>query len=87
MIGIVDSGIGGLSAYLPLREKCESDILYLADEAHLPSGEKTDAELLSYADIIESVTFDDVSALFESAFDKEKITLSVILPLESKEEL
>ena len=45
------------------------------------------AELLSYADIIESVTFDDVSALFESAFDKEKITLSVILPLESKEEL
>lgn len=49
MIGIVDSGIGGLSAYLPLREKCESDILYLADEAHLPYGEKTDAELLSYA--------------------------------------
>ena len=44
MIGIVDSGIGGLSAYLPLREKCESDILYLADEAHLPYGEKTDAE-------------------------------------------
>ena len=49
MIGIVDSGIGGLSAYLPVREKCESDILYLADEAHLPYGEKTDAELLSYA--------------------------------------
>ena len=46
-----------------------------------------DAELLSYADIIESVTFEDVKALFESAFDKEKITLSVILPLENKEEI
>ena len=41
------------------------------------------AELLSYADIIESVTFNDVQALFESAFDKEKITLSVVLPLEN----
>ena len=45
------------------------------------------AELLSYADIIESVTFDDVKTLFESAFDKEKITLSVILPLEGKEKI
>lgn len=45
------------------------------------------AELLSYTDIIESVTFEDVKALFESAFDKEKITLSVILPLENKEEI
>lgn len=45
------------------------------------------AELLSYADTVESVTFDDVKALFENAFDKEKITLSVILPLENKEEV
>ena len=44
-------------------------------------------ELLSYADTIESVTFEDVKALFESAFDKEKITLSVILPLDNKEEI
>ena len=45
-----------------------------------------DAELLSYADTVNSVTFDDVKALFENAFDKEKITLSVVLPLENKEE-
>ena len=45
------------------------------------------AELLSYADTVNSITFDDVRALFESAFDKEKITLSVILPLENKEEI
>ena len=47
-------------------------------------------ELLSYADIIDSVTFDDVKAIFENAFDKEKITLSVISPLKSaksKEEI
>ena len=44
------------------------------------------AELLSYADIIDSVTFDDVNELFKDAFDKEKITLSVILPLENEEE-
>ena len=45
------------------------------------------AELLSYADIIESVTFEDVNEAFKEAFNKEKITLSVILPIESKEEI
>lgn len=42
-----------------------------------------DCELLSYAEIIDSVTFEDVKDLFETAFDKEKITLSVILPLQN----
>ena len=41
-------------------------------------------ELLSYADILESVTFEDVKNLFATAFDREKITLSVILPLENQ---
>ena len=41
------------------------------------------AEILSYADIIDSVTFEDVKQAFENAFDEEKITLSVILPLDS----
>ena len=49
MIGILDSGLGGLSVYLPLRRCCQTDILYLADEAHLPYGEKTESELFSYA--------------------------------------
>ena len=49
MIGIFDSGLGGLSVFAPLRKSCESDILYLADEAHLPYGEKTEQDLLSYA--------------------------------------
>lgn len=40
-----------------------------------------DSELLSYADIIESVTFDDVNKLFKTMFEREKVTLSVIKPL------
>lgn len=43
-----------------------------------------DAELLSYADVIESVSFDDVKKAFLTAFSPENITLSVILPLENK---
>ncbi len=39
------------------------------------------AELLSYAQIIESVSFDDVCELFETMFDPKQITLSVINPL------
>lgn len=42
-----------------------------------------DCELLSYADIINSVTFEDVQTIFNGAFEKEKITLSVVLPLEN----
>ena len=41
------------------------------------------AEMLSYVDIIESITFDDVNAIFPNAFDKDKITLSVIMPLDN----
>ena len=43
-----------------------------------------DIELLSYADIIDSVTFQDVNQAFSSAFLPERITLSIILPLENK---
>lgn len=40
------------------------------------------AELLSYADIIQSVTFEDVCDAFKKAFAPECTTLSVILPKE-----
>ncbi len=40
-----------------------------------------DGELLSYADIIESVTYDDVCKLFETCFNDECATLSVVKPL------
>jgi len=40
-----------------------------------------DSELLSYADIIDSITFREVCELFETAFCEEAITLSVVRPL------
>jgi predicted Zn-dependent peptidase len=39
------------------------------------------AELLSYADIIESVSFEDVCEQFKKCFTPESVTLSVIKPL------
>ena len=37
-------------------------------------------DLFSYADVLASVSFEDVSALFDTQFCEEQITLSVILP-------
>ncbi len=39
------------------------------------------AELLSYADIIESVSFEDICRLFENCFTTDSLTLSVVKPL------
>lgn len=40
------------------------------------------AEILGYADIINSISFDDVSALFEKVFKDEFFTISVVYPLD-----
>ena len=49
MIGLIDSGIGGLSTYHSLtRHYPTADILYLADQAHLPYGNKSPKALLAY---------------------------------------
>lgn len=46
MIGVFDSGLGGLASLSPLRERLpRSDVLYLADTAALPLGEKRDGEI------------------------------------------
>lgn len=46
MIGIFDSGLGGLSSLTPLRAQApRADIVYLADTAALPLGEKSDREI------------------------------------------
>ena len=50
MIGIFDSGLGGLFALSALRRRLpRADILYYADEAHLPYGEKSPDFLLARA--------------------------------------
>lgn len=51
MIGIFDSGIGGLSSLLCLRELLpRADLVYYADEAHLPYGEKSAPEICTLAE-------------------------------------
>ncbi|MCM8595692.1 glutamate racemase [Accumulibacter sp.] len=44
MIGVFDSGLGGLSVLAAVaRELPRADLVYLADTAHLPYGDKDDA--------------------------------------------
>ncbi len=46
MIGVYDSGLGGLTVLAALRRAgVDEDVIYFADQAHVPYGEKDDAEL------------------------------------------
>ncbi|HSV30972.1 MAG TPA: glutamate racemase [Atribacteraceae bacterium] len=46
-IGVIDSGIGGLSVVTALRDLLpQEDIVYIADPKYFPYGEKTTEELL-----------------------------------------
>lgn len=47
MIGIFDSGIGGISLYLKAKEKMpDKGFIYLSDDSNFPYGEKSEDELL-----------------------------------------
>ena len=49
-IGFFDSGVGGLTVYSKFRTKLKSEnCLYFGDTVHLPYGNKTKDELISYA--------------------------------------
>ena len=48
MIGIYDSGLGGLSVWRELRQYTSAQLLYFGDTSHVPYGEKTPAQLESY---------------------------------------
>lgn len=44
MIGVFDSGLGGLSVLAAIAKALPAhDLIYLADSAHLPYGNKSDA--------------------------------------------
>lgn len=46
MIGVYDSGLGGLTVLAALRKAgIDDDVVYFADQAHVPYGDKSDAEL------------------------------------------
>jgi glutamate racemase len=46
MLGLYDSGLGGLTVLSALRAAgIDQDVIYFADQAHVPYGDRTDAEL------------------------------------------
>jgi len=48
VLGLFDSGLGGLTVLQRLHERLpKHDILFFADQLHVPYGEKTPAELVS----------------------------------------
>ncbi len=48
IIGIYDSGLGGLSVWRKLRGVVNAKLIYFGDTAHMPYGEKSPAQLQSY---------------------------------------
>lgn len=49
MLGIFDSGLGGLTVLRHVREQLpDEDIVYFADQAHVPYGDKSIEELRGY---------------------------------------
>jgi glutamate racemase len=49
VLGLYDSGLGGLTVLAALRAAgIDQDVVYFADQAHVPYGDKTDAQLHGY---------------------------------------
>lgn len=49
MIAVYDSGLGGLTVLASLRRAgITQDAVYFADQAHVPYGDRTDAEIQTY---------------------------------------
>jgi glutamate racemase len=56
MLGLYDSGLGGLTVLAALRQAgIDQDVVYFADQAHVPYGDRTDADL--YALLSENFRF------------------------------
>ncbi len=54
-IGIIDSGVGGLSVLKPIQEQLpHEDILYFADQAHVPYGPQSSEKIQHYTESITS---------------------------------
>jgi len=50
-IGIFDSGVGGLSVYREVRQQFPAeDLLYIADQAHVPYGIRTREDVLGFSE-------------------------------------
>lgn len=53
MIGIFDSGVGGLSVLREIRDQYPTeDLLYLADQQHVPYGSRSKAQVRDFSEAI-----------------------------------
>ena len=53
MIGIFDSGVGGLSVLRAIRRQAPSQpLIYLADQAHVPYGARSETEVRAFSEEI-----------------------------------
>jgi glutamate racemase len=49
VLGLYDSGLGGLTVLAALRRAgIDQDVVYFADQAHVPYGDKTDTQIHGY---------------------------------------
>lgn len=50
LIGVFDSGVGGLSVLRAIRQFIpEADLLYLADQAHVPYGARSKSQIQAFS--------------------------------------
>lgn len=79
-IGIFDSGVGGLTVVRSLLDKMPNEsFIYFGDTAHVPYGEKSPEQLLSYAEgIISFLLEQGVKAIVIACGTHSSITLPLI---------
>jgi glutamate racemase len=64
LIGVFDSGVGGLSVLRAVQQELpQADLLYLADQAHVPYGSRTLEEVRGYSENITRYLLDQGAAL------------------------
>ena len=80
-IGIFDSGVGGLTVVKSILEKLpDENLVYFGDTAHVPYGEKSRKQLLTYAeDIMEFMINKGCKAVVVACGTHSSITLPAII--------
>jgi glutamate racemase len=80
-IGVLDSGVGGLTVVKTmLTELPDEDFVYFGDTAHLPYGNKTPEELITYArNIIQFFNTFPVKAVVIACGTHSSVTLQHII--------
>lgn len=94
-IGVIDSGIGGLSVLSSLIKNCPNhEYIYFGDTIHLPYGEKTKKQIIEYANnIIKFLEGESVDIIVIACgtissniefIQSSKLLVDIISPLKGK---